>query len=188
MTHIILVVGYLASLLLAFSLLVNNDLKFRWLNTLGCLCFIAYGILINALPIIITNSLLLLINLFYLIKLYRTDEDFDLIEFKGNERLVHKFLSFYKSDINHYFPDYKQGEDNNALSFVVLRDLVIANIFVATLTIIHHAWLFLLEAWQFGNIWYFLAKTLLSTAISLLLIIITELLFVRKQKFKTNTV
>jgi hypothetical protein len=60
-------------------------------------------------------------------------------------------------------------------------------IYVAALTIIHHAWLFLLEAWQFGNIWYFLGKTLFSSAISLLLIIITELLFVRKQKFRTNT-
>lgn len=61
-------------------------------------------------------------------------------------------------------------------------------IFTAVLTFIHHGWLFLLEAWQFGNIWYFLVKTVLSTAISLLLIIITELLFVRKQKFRTNTI
>lgn len=61
-------------------------------------------------------------------------------------------------------------------------------IYVLVLTIIHHAWLFILEAWQFGNFWYFLVKTLLATAISLLLIIITELFFVRKQKFKTNTV
>ena len=61
-------------------------------------------------------------------------------------------------------------------------------IYVTVLTIIHHGWLFLLEAWQFGNIWYFIVKTLLSTAISLILIIITELLFVRKQKFRTNTV
>ena len=61
-------------------------------------------------------------------------------------------------------------------------------IYVAVLTIIHHTWLFVLEAWQFGDIWYFVIKTLLSAAISLLLIIITEMLFVRKQKFRTNTV
>ena len=61
-------------------------------------------------------------------------------------------------------------------------------IFVAVLTFIHHGWLFLLQAWQFGNIWYFLGSTLFSTAISLVLIIITEMLFVRKQKFRTNTI
>ncbi len=61
-------------------------------------------------------------------------------------------------------------------------------IFVTVLTIIHHSWLFFLEAWQFGNIWYFLTKTLFSTVISLALIIVTELFFVRNQKFRTNTV
>jgi hypothetical protein len=51
----------------------------------------------------------------------------------------------------------------------------------------HHTFLFLLEALQFGGLLYFLGKTLLSVAISLFLILITELLFVRKQKFRTNT-
>lgn len=60
-------------------------------------------------------------------------------------------------------------------------------IFITILTIVHHGWLFLLEAWQFGNIWYFLIKTILSTVVSLALIILAEMLFVRKQQFKTNT-
>ena len=61
-------------------------------------------------------------------------------------------------------------------------------IFISVLSLLHNIWLFLLESWQFGNIWYFLMKTILSTAISILLIFITELLFVRKQKFRTNTI
>lgn len=59
--------------------------------------------------------------------------------------------------------------------------------YVTVLTLVHHAFLFLLEALQFAGLWYFLGKTLLSAAISLFLILITELLFVRKQKFRTNT-
>ncbi|MEO7265826.1 MAG: rod shape-determining protein MreD [Ferruginibacter sp.] len=59
--------------------------------------------------------------------------------------------------------------------------------YIGFLTFLHNAWLFLLEAWQFGNIWYFLGKTLLSTAIALMLIVITELLFTRKQRYRTNT-
>jgi hypothetical protein len=124
-------VGYLASVLLAISLVVNNDLRFRWLNTFGCISFIVYGILINALPIILTNAILLLINLFYLIKIYRTHENFDLLEFKAGDKIIDKFLSFYRSDIAAYFPQYKHEEEGNNLSFVVLRDMVIANIFVA---------------------------------------------------------
>ena len=59
--------------------------------------------------------------------------------------------------------------------------------YLSLLTLIHHAFLFLLEAMQFGGFWYFIFKTLLSLTISLFLILIVELLFVRKQKFRTNT-
>jgi rod shape-determining protein MreD len=61
-------------------------------------------------------------------------------------------------------------------------------IYAGLLTLIHHGWLFFLEALNFANFWYFVIKTLLSTAVSLLLIIITEMLFARKQQFRTNTV
>lgn len=61
-------------------------------------------------------------------------------------------------------------------------------IYAGVLSFLHNIWLFLLEAWQFGDAWYFLVKTFLSTAISLLLVLVTELLFTRKQKFRTNTV
>ena len=61
-------------------------------------------------------------------------------------------------------------------------------LYAGILTLVHHSWLFILEAWQFGNFWYFIIKTLSSTAISLLLIVMVELLFARKQQFRTNTV
>lgn len=130
---IVQVVGYIASVLLAISLLVTNDFKFRWLNTFGCISFVIYGILINALPIILTNSILLVINLFYLIRIYRTKENFDLLEIKRDDKLVNKFLSFYHDDIKYYFPDFKLNDLDGGICFVVLRDIVIANIFAANI-------------------------------------------------------
>ena len=59
--------------------------------------------------------------------------------------------------------------------------------YIVLLTVIHHGFLFTLEAWQFGNFWYLVIKTLASSLISLLLILIVEMLFSRKQKFITNT-
>ena len=84
----------------------------------------------------------------------------------------------------------QEGADTNydEPSFKSMGGMVPYMIFTGILTFIHHGWLFLLEAWQFGNIWYFLVKTVLSTLLSLLLILITELMFVRKQRFRTNTV
>jgi hypothetical protein len=128
---IALITGYIASLLLAISLIVNNELKFRWLNTLGCLSFIVYGIFINALPVILTNSILLLINIFYLFKIYSAKEDFELLDVTPGNQFIGKFIAFYKKDILDYFPEFTMEQLNTQLSFVVLRDIVVANIFAA---------------------------------------------------------
>ncbi|MEO6582705.1 MAG: rod shape-determining protein MreD [Ferruginibacter sp.] len=60
-------------------------------------------------------------------------------------------------------------------------------IYAGTLIFLHNTWLFLLEAWQFGNVWYFFLKTIISTVICISLVMITELIFTRKQRFRTNT-
>jgi rod shape-determining protein MreD len=59
--------------------------------------------------------------------------------------------------------------------------------YVSALTFIHHLSLFTIQAFQFGNILYLILKTLGSLVISLLLILVIEVIFVRKQKFITNT-
>jgi len=60
------------------------------------------------------------------------------------------------------------------------------SLYVALLTFIHHFLLVLIEWLQFGNFVYFIGKVAATTAISLLLIFITEMLFFRKAKFRTN--
>lgn len=126
--------GYLASLCLIIALLVNNDLRFRWYNTFGNISFIVYAIALQAFPVLITNVILLAINVFYLIKVYRKKENFELIEFKGEEKLAQNFLQFYQKDIAAYFPQFTPAAMQNNLNFVVLRDLVIANMFSASIS------------------------------------------------------
>ena len=123
--------GYLPSLFLIIALLVNGDVKFRIYNILGTISFIIYGIIFSAWPVLLTNVILFFINIYYLRKLYAHKEDFELIEFSGEEKLALKFLHFYAADIKTYFPDYKEAQLKGNLNFVVLRDLVIANIFSA---------------------------------------------------------
>jgi hypothetical protein len=60
------------------------------------------------------------------------------------------------------------------------------SIYVIILTFIHHFYLIFLEWLQIGNFIYFIMKVLSTTAISLLLILLTEMLFVRKARYKTN--
>ncbi|ULQ56341.1 rod shape-determining protein MreD [Flavihumibacter rivuli] len=57
---------------------------------------------------------------------------------------------------------------------------------VLVLTLLHHTYLVLLEWLEFGNFFYFIGKVLATTGVSLLLILITELLFSRKERYRTN--
>jgi hypothetical protein len=60
-------------------------------------------------------------------------------------------------------------------------------VYVLVLTLFHHTYLTLLQWLQFGTFLQFLIKVASTTAISLLLIVTTELLFPRKLRFRTNT-
>lgn len=59
-------------------------------------------------------------------------------------------------------------------------------LYIALLSIIHNAYLVLIEWLQKGDLLYFLGKTMATTAVSLVLIIITEMLLFRKGEFRTN--
>ena len=60
------------------------------------------------------------------------------------------------------------------------------SVYVLVLTLLHHMYLVLLEWLEFGNFWYFIGKVIATTAISFLLVMITELLFYRKSRYRTN--
>jgi cytosine/uracil/thiamine/allantoin permease len=59
-------IGYLASLVLLLSFLMRNITTLRYINSLGCLLFVIYGLLLGSWPITITNGAIILINIYYL--------------------------------------------------------------------------------------------------------------------------
>lgn len=59
-------------------------------------------------------------------------------------------------------------------------------IYVLVMSFVHNAWLVFLEWLQISNLWYLTGKILATTGVSFLLIMTTEVLFFRKQKFRTN--
>jgi uncharacterized membrane protein len=64
-------VGYLASVVVAISLMMSNIKKLRWWNLAGALLFVAYGLAIEALPVALVNFFIVIIDIYYLVKLYR---------------------------------------------------------------------------------------------------------------------
>ncbi|WP_194765853.1 uroporphyrinogen decarboxylase [Tamlana sp. I1] len=61
--------GYLAMAIVLISFLMKSLNKLRIVNTIGCLLFVFYGVALSpySLPIIITNSAIACINVYYLL-------------------------------------------------------------------------------------------------------------------------
>ncbi len=60
--------GYLASTLVAISLMMRSLTKLRVINLSGSLLFTVYGFSIGAYPVATLNAFIVLVNLFYLQK------------------------------------------------------------------------------------------------------------------------
>ncbi|GGK41665.1 MULTISPECIES: uroporphyrinogen decarboxylase [Flavobacteriaceae] len=61
-------VGYLASLALIISFLMKNLSTLRIINSIGALLFVVYGFMLAiSWPIIITNTFIIMANIYYLI-------------------------------------------------------------------------------------------------------------------------
>ena len=75
---------------------------------------------------------MLAINIYFLFKIYHRQEKIELVTFTKDAALIPRFLAFYQKDIEAYFPDFKMEESEDEIKFVVLSDIVVANIFVAT--------------------------------------------------------
>lgn len=61
-------VGYIAMMLLLVSFLMKDVIKLRIINSFACSFFVVYGfMLVTSWPIIISNSAIIVINLYYLI-------------------------------------------------------------------------------------------------------------------------
>ena len=76
------------------------------------------------------------------------------------------------------------GAGNSEIKSFDLKHLGIGKflIYVSSATVLHHLWLFTLEAFTFKNYFLVIYETLISSVFSILLILIIELLFNREKK------
>jgi GNAT superfamily N-acetyltransferase len=124
-------IGYLASVLVLVSLLMSSIVRLRWINLAGSIIFSLYGFLIGALPVGFMNLGIVLINAYYLVKIYGTREYFHIMPIGKDSAYLTHFLAFYRDEIQRFFAqnDYRTGGD--VIGFFILRNMVPAGIFLA---------------------------------------------------------
>ncbi len=130
-TDILSLFGYFASLIIAISMTMNSIVKFRWINLVGAIAFALYGLFIHAIPVTFLNGFIALVDIYYLAKIYRKKEVFDILEIRGDNKYLLEFLEFHNKDICKFFPGFVYKPEMNTISFFVLRNLNVAGVFLA---------------------------------------------------------
>ena len=124
------IVGYVASVLVAISLMMSSILKLRVINLVGSAAFTVYGVLIHAYPVAVVNLIIVFINLYYLRQMLGSREYFKLLQVKPDSEYLHAFLDFYRADVQRFLPGFAVRPADRQLVFFVLRDMVPAGLFI----------------------------------------------------------
>lgn len=124
-------IGYLASVVIATSMLMNSIQKLRWINLFGAILFSTYGFIIGAFPVGILNGFIVGIDIYYLFKMYATQDYYKLLEVRNDNKYLEAFLDFHKADINKFFPDFIFKPELNKLSILILCNMSVAGIVLA---------------------------------------------------------
>lgn len=118
------IIGYLASVLVAISLMMSRIVPLRIVNLIGSATFTLYGYLIGSWPVAGMNFFIVLINIYYLVQIYNSREYLRILEVSKADEFLRYFLGFHKTDIQQYHPGFEEKVDLGELNMLVLRDTV----------------------------------------------------------------
>jgi len=124
-------IGYIASVVIATSMLMNSLQKLRWINLVGAILFSTYGFIIGALPVGILNGFIVGIDIYYLIKMYSTKDYFRLLDVRNDNKYLEAFLEYHHKDIIMFFPNFSFKPEMNKLSILILCNMSVAGVILA---------------------------------------------------------
>lgn len=125
------IIGYIGSILVAFSLTMKSLLRLRVINLLGASFFTVYGVLLRAYPVAFLNGLIVCIDLYYLFEMWRQKDFFTFMEVKPTSDYLRTFVNFYKDDIAGIIPNFVHQAEDSQICFFILRNMVPAGVFIA---------------------------------------------------------
>ena len=128
-TQLILeLMGYLSSIIVLISFLMSSVVKLRVINSIGCIVFVIYAILIKSYPTAFLNVCLIAVNVYYLVKLTKSDKHYTLVDTNVKDGSIAYFLSHYKNDIAVYYPGVHDLQENADAAYMVFCNGVPAGV------------------------------------------------------------
>jgi hypothetical protein len=123
------ILGYVGSVVVAVSLMMKNIVKLRWWNLIGAALFSLYGLLVGAYPVFAVNFFIAIVDVYYLVVLYKKQDEFSLVSVRPNNNYLKKFTEFYSEDILRFFPDFSFAHLEGKKVFFILRNLLPVGLF-----------------------------------------------------------
>ena len=111
-------VGYFATVLVLISFLMTSVVKLRLINLIGSANFTVYAILIGSIPTALLNFGICAINVYFLVRLLRSEKRTTLVLTEPDGAFLQAFLARYGEDIRKFFPDYAPDKPADAIYFV----------------------------------------------------------------------
>lgn len=119
-------VGYLASALIVLSLTMTSVVRLRAISLLGSVTFVIYGVLIESVPIVITNALIAGINVWFLRKEFSAGSGRGIglgaSRIRPDSPFLRDFVDFHLIDIHRFQPDFVLGSGDDVESWLLTRD------------------------------------------------------------------
>ncbi len=127
-------IGYLASILVAVSLMMSQIIRLRIVNLLGALTFSVYGFLIGSLPVALMNAFIVGINIYYLTGMMKMKSFFKVLKVDSKDEYLRYFLDFYIEDIRNFQPDAPGKITSSSFNIFILRDMIPAGLLSGRIT------------------------------------------------------
>lgn len=126
------IIGYVASVLIAVSLMMSAIVRLRIINMIGAATFCVYGILIGAVPVAAMNGFIVLINIYYLTRMLGDREYFRMLRVSPDSEYLRAFLDFHREEIRRFQPDFNFQPGDNDICAFILRDMVPGGLIIGT--------------------------------------------------------
>ena len=118
--------GYLASLIVVFSLTRTSVKKLWIINGIGAIGFITYACIIHSYPTALMNLGALIIDFVQLWRLYHVKSSFELVKADRDSEYFKWFVSKHADDLESFSPDQGYRKADNLFYFV--RDNEVAGL------------------------------------------------------------
>ncbi|WP_307815847.1 hypothetical protein [Myceligenerans indicum] len=118
--------GWAGSALVVWSLMQARVLRFRWLNLTGSALATAYNAIVGIWPFVAMNGVIVIINIYWLIRLNRERHDattYTVVEVAPDDAYLLHVLRVHADDIAEHAPRFRAepAAGENRLAFLVQR-------------------------------------------------------------------